>query len=189
MKKQLVNPLALYYDGEIYTFDELSEAQNTQTAADISADVMSEYLGYIEMVCDESGILKYMQEDIDSVRKKYQLDSEQAGLNSDEEETGKNTTDSSGLLDDIDILNETCYGMSNDEIHTMFGEPDGYLSGFWGDIYVNSDNRRVIIYYDEKGKVDFAKLGDETKQTEVIPNLEGVKLPDDDPPIEDEPPD
>ncbi len=73
MKKQLVNPLALYYEGEIYTFDELSQSQNAQMAANIPADVMSEYLGYIETVCDENGILKYMQEDIDGVKMKYQL--------------------------------------------------------------------------------------------------------------------
>jgi len=87
MKKQLVNPLALYYDGDIYTFDELSQSQNARTAANIPADVMSNYLGYIELVCEENGIIKYMQEDIDRVQNTYQLAVEQDEINSESEVT------------------------------------------------------------------------------------------------------
>lgn len=63
------------------------------------------------------------------------------------------------LLDDIDSFNEHCSGVSLDTVHLLFGNPQGMLSGFWGDIYFNSDNQAVIIYYDENGKVDFAVLG------------------------------
>ena len=66
MKRQLVNPLALYYDGEIYTFDELS--QNPQSGKNIPDDVLKEYLDYIESVCEHENLLKYMQEDIDRIR-------------------------------------------------------------------------------------------------------------------------
>lgn len=68
MKEKLINPLALYYDGEIYTFDELSKSQNSHMVTGIPADVMNNYLEYIEAVCEENGIIKYMQEDIDNVR-------------------------------------------------------------------------------------------------------------------------
>lgn len=85
MKKQLVNPLALYYDGEIYTFDELSQSQNARKAAKIPADVMNNYLGYIELVCEENGVMKYMQEDINRVQNTYQLAVEQAMIDSENE--------------------------------------------------------------------------------------------------------
>jgi len=179
MKKQLVNPLALYYDGEIYTFDELSEAQNTQTAADISADVISEYLGYIEMVCDESGILKCMQEDIDSVRKKYQLDSDQAGLNSDEEETGENTTDSSGLLDDIDMLNEMSDNFSvvskplldvTPEIWGISLSADNITSAGLTVVITQSDGEKPIGDYFTGSWYELQKkLGDEWTAVEYLP--------------------
>lgn len=87
MKKQLINPLALYYDGEIYTFDELSQSKNARVAANIPADVMNNYLGYIELVCEENGIIKYMQEDIDRVQNTYQLAVGQDEINSESEVT------------------------------------------------------------------------------------------------------
>lgn len=99
MKRQLASPLALYHDGEVYTLDELSQTQNTRMAANIPADVMNEYLGYIERVCDENGVLKYMQEDIDGVKIKYQLYQEQAELNS---ETDVADIDSDTSVTDID---------------------------------------------------------------------------------------
>lgn len=66
MKRLLTNPFALYYDGEIYTFDRLS--QDPKRAEDIPADVLNEYLYFIESVCQQEGLIKYMQEDIDRVR-------------------------------------------------------------------------------------------------------------------------
>ena len=95
MEKQLVNPLALYYDGDIYTFDELSQSQNARKAAKIPADVMNNYLGYIELVCEENGIMKYMQEDINRVKNTYQLAVEQAVIDSENElnEWENDTTD------------------------------------------------------------------------------------------------
>ena len=68
MKILLANPYALVYDGEIYTFNELSNTPATRSAPSIPADVMEEYLDYIESACNEAGILKYEQEKIDSLR-------------------------------------------------------------------------------------------------------------------------
>lgn len=66
MKRQLASPLALYYDGEIYTFDEL--CQDTKLAEDIPAEILGEYLDFIYEVCKQNEIIKYMQEDINKVR-------------------------------------------------------------------------------------------------------------------------
>lgn len=68
MKILLANPYALVYDGEIYTFNELSNTPATCSAQSIPADVMEEYLDYIESACNEAGILKYEQERIDNLR-------------------------------------------------------------------------------------------------------------------------
>ena len=68
MKILLANPYALVYDGEIYTFNELSNTPATCSAQSIPADVMEEYLDYIESVLENAGILKYEQERIDNLR-------------------------------------------------------------------------------------------------------------------------
>ena len=67
MKRRLVNPYALYYDGEIYTFDGL--LQDPQSGADIPDETLNEYLDFIESVCEQEKLLKYMQNDIDSLRR------------------------------------------------------------------------------------------------------------------------
>ena len=67
MKRRLVNPYALYYDGEIYTFDGL--LQDPQSGAEIPDEILNEYLDFIESVCEQENMLKYMQNDIDSLRR------------------------------------------------------------------------------------------------------------------------
>lgn len=66
MKRLLASPLALYYDGEIYTFDEL--CRNPELAENIPADTISSYLDFIYDICVEEKLIKYMQEDFDKVR-------------------------------------------------------------------------------------------------------------------------
>lgn len=53
-------------------------------------------------------------------------------------------------------LEEKLVGLSNEELRHLWGEPDGMLSGFWGDIWNLSDesNQQVIIYYSEDGIVE-----------------------------------
>lgn len=41
---------------------------------------------------------------------------------------------------------------TKEEIHDNWGEPDGTLSGFYGDIYV-CNGKSVVIYYDADSKV------------------------------------
>lgn len=67
MKRLLRGPYTLYYNGEIYTFDAMSE--NPHITDDIPADVLNEYLDFIESVCVEEKIIKYYQAEIDRLRK------------------------------------------------------------------------------------------------------------------------
>ncbi len=66
MKKRLVNPTALYYDGEIYTFDGL--CKTPELADDIPDEILEEYLDFIYDTAVQIGEIKYMQEDIDTLR-------------------------------------------------------------------------------------------------------------------------
>lgn len=71
VKKALMSPFALYYEGEIYTYDEFAE---THVEADIPAETLDEYFDFIEKVCEQEGIIKYMWESIDNTRKAYGLE-------------------------------------------------------------------------------------------------------------------
>ena len=66
MKQALMSPLALYYNTEIYTFDQIS--QNPQSI-DAPAEILSEYFDKIAEFCEQEGLTKYMQEEIDTARK------------------------------------------------------------------------------------------------------------------------
>ena len=72
VKKALMSPYSLYHEGEIYTFDELCADANL--GVDIPAETLDAYFDYIKKVCEQEGMLKYMQETIDNVRKAYGLE-------------------------------------------------------------------------------------------------------------------
>lgn len=73
VKQELKSPLALYYDGEIYTFDELSK--NTGKI-NIPKSVLGEYFEYIEIVCERNNLTKYMQESITAAKNAYNVSKE-----------------------------------------------------------------------------------------------------------------
>lgn len=56
-------------------------------------------------------------------------------------------------------------GQFNEDIIHSWGEPDGKLSGFWGDRwYLDDDKTRFItLYYDEKGYVEEIVVSDNEK--------------------------
>ncbi len=64
------------------------------------------------------------------------------------EETGRE------LLDDPAKLERKLEGKTYAEVEEMLGEPDGMLSGFWGDIYHDSEGNEIVIYYDSDGVVE-----------------------------------
>ena len=54
MKKELVNPVALYYEGEIFTWEELNnESKLNSTAKAIPTSVMNEYIDRVITYCGE----------------------------------------------------------------------------------------------------------------------------------------
>ena len=57
-------------------------------------------------------------------------------------------------------LEDKLIGLSQEEIHRSWGEPDGQLSGFWGDIWQldNERDKHIIIYYDDDGIVEHIKF-------------------------------
>lgn len=67
-------------------------------------------------------------------------------------------SDTKKLLDDIGALSNKVIGITQNEVHELLGSPAGNLSGFWGDVYYNSDDQAVIIYYDADGKVELVKM-------------------------------
>lgn len=136
MKKQLANPLALYYEGEIYTFDELSQSQNTRMTANIPADVMSNYLGYIELVCEENGIIKYMQEDIDRVQNTYQLAVEQDEINSESDVTDFDSTETDFEENEMPDYNDTETDFEENEVPDF---EDNSTGGFDDEIPFSPD--------------------------------------------------
>jgi len=54
-------------------------------------------------------------------------------------------------------LEEKLIGLSIDEIHHSWGEPDGHLSGFWGEIWSldGVKDNIIVLYYDENGMVEY----------------------------------
>lgn len=74
MKRLLVSPMALYYDCEIYTYDELSK--DKKAGEKIPPETIGDYLDFIELVCEYNGEIKYMQEEINDVRRMYNVPEE-----------------------------------------------------------------------------------------------------------------
>lgn len=55
---------------------------------------------------------------------------------------------------------EKLIGEHRDNIIHSWGEPDGFLSGFWGEIWLfdEESGKMVILYYDENGIVEEIKF-------------------------------
>lgn len=70
MKKALMCPLALYHEGEIYTFDEVRAKRYDE----IPKDIITDYLDFIESECDKNGTLKYDLELIEAARSLYGIE-------------------------------------------------------------------------------------------------------------------
>lgn len=63
---------------------------------------------------------------------------------------------------------EKLSGLFNEDIIHSWGEPDGCLSGFWGEIWNLDDNgnRFITLYYDREGYVEDVVVG--TKETSEV---------------------
>lgn len=53
-------------------------------------------------------------------------------------------------------IGELLEGISQKRVHAKWGNPDGHLSGFWGEIWFldRERNGRITLYYDADGKVE-----------------------------------
>ena len=63
---------------------------------------------------------------------------------------------------DEDDFKEKLAGQSREDMIDLWGEPDGMLSGFWGDTWNLADdtNQQIILYYDRDGIVEDVRLGE-----------------------------
>ena len=59
-------------------------------------------------------------------------------------------------------LDENLIGISREDILDAWGEPDGHLSGFWGEIWqlASEKSKHVTVYYDENGIVEHVMVKD-----------------------------
>lgn len=71
--------------------------------------------------------------------------------------------DDDPLIYDFYVINDglTSYGALEwfggiyyEELYEHWGEPDGRLSGFWGDIWNIGNNKQMIVYYNSDGCVE-----------------------------------
>ncbi len=53
-----------------------------------------------------------------------------------------------------DYAAEQLQGYKNTQLMEVWGEPDGSLFGFWGDIWEANDTYNIIVYYDSDGIVE-----------------------------------
>ncbi|MGN1085486.1 MAG: hypothetical protein ACI4Q5_00485 [Porcipelethomonas sp.] len=75
-------------------------------------------------------------------------------------------TDTPGLKEISDFaqeqLEEKLIGISQEELHDSWGEPDGQLYGFFGETWSldNGNDKYIIIYYDNNGNVLHIKVNE-----------------------------
>jgi len=57
---------------------------------------------------------------------------------------------------DSEDIKELLEGIPQKKMHAKWGNPDGHLSGFWGEIWFLNEEKdgRITLYYDEDGKVE-----------------------------------
>ena len=53
-----------------------------------------------------------------------------------------------------DYATEQLQGYKNTQLMEVWGEPDGCLSGMWGDIWETNNTYYLIVYYDSNGVVE-----------------------------------
>ena len=57
---------------------------------------------------------------------------------------------------DSEDIKELLEGIPQKKMHVKWGNPDGQLSGFWGEIWFLNQEKdgRITLYYDADGKVE-----------------------------------
>ena len=67
-------------------------------------------------------------------------------------------------------IEEKLKGEHRDNILVSWGEPDGMLSGMWGDVWFLDDakERKITVYYDSNGCVENVRIGSRTNEPETV---------------------
>lgn len=56
---------------------------------------------------------------------------------------------------------EQLQGYKNTQLMEVWGEPDNFLSGMWGDIWKTNNTYCIIVYYDRNGVVEHVTVMNE----------------------------
>lgn len=67
-------------------------------------------------------------------------------------------------------IEEKLKGEYRDNILASWGEPDGMLSGMWGDVWFLDDeqSKKITVYYDSNGCVENVRIGSRSNETETV---------------------
>ena len=59
-------------------------------------------------------------------------------------------------------INSLLAGYRHNQLREVWGEPDGCLSGFWGEVWQieGAGSQQLVVYYNEDGIVEHVKLRD-----------------------------
>ena len=68
-------------------------------------------------------------------------------------------------------------GCTREELVQDWGNPDGMLSGFYGDIWVMTENENIIVYYSADSIVEHIKLEQNEQNKKINSNLSNCKIP------------
>lgn len=67
-------------------------------------------------------------------------------------------------------IEEKLKGEYRDNILVSWGEPDGMLSGMWGDVWFLDEEkeRKITVYYDSNGYVENVRIGGSSNESETV---------------------
>ncbi len=68
-------------------------------------------------------------------------------------------------------------GYKHTQLKEVWGQPDGSLFGFWGDIWEANNTYNLIVYYDSNGIVDHVKIMRGDDQEEALDTLPQWDVP------------
>ena len=57
-----------------------------------------------------------------------------------------------------DYASEQLQGYKQTQLAEVWGDPDSFLSGMWGDIWKTNTSYNLIVYYDDNGIVEHVKV-------------------------------
>ncbi|MBE6541799.1 MAG: hypothetical protein E7672_05060 [Ruminococcaceae bacterium] len=103
--------------------------------------------------------------DSDSNEKNISIGDESSDITEDKDVGADNSNQKILTLAEVyqctkEELDEKLIGILREDLLSVWGEPDGILSGFWGEIWkVDKEiSESVIVYYNNDGRVEEIKI-------------------------------